>query len=104
MEQNAEAKSARILAIYARFLSGRVLGKAELAQEYGVSERSIQRDMESLRSFLAEQGLSQDVIFDRSERGYRLVNNIPKGLTNSEILAVCKILLESRSRGKRSSA
>ena len=100
MEQDAEAKSARILAIYARFLSGQILGKAELAQEYGVSERSIQRDMESLRSFLAEQGLSQEVIFDRSERGYRLVNNIPKGLTNSEILAVCKILLESRSMRK----
>ena len=100
MEQNAEAKSARMLAIYARFLSGQVLGKAELAQEYGVSERSIQRDMESLRYFLTEQGLSQDVIFDRSEHGYRLVNNIPKGLTNSEILAVCKILLESRSMRK----
>ena len=100
MEQIAEAKSARMLAIYARFLSGQTLGKTALAQEYGVTERSIQRDMESLRCFLAEQGVTQEVIYDRQAHGYRLVNNIPKGLSNSEILAVCKILLESRSLRK----
>jgi len=100
MEFISEAKSARLLSIYARFLSGQVLRKGNLAQEYGVTERSIQRDMESLRCFLIEQGLAQDVIYDRKLRGYRLTNSIPKGLTNSEILAVCKILLESRSMTK----
>lgn len=100
MEQIPEAKSARMLAIYARFLSGKTLRKAALAAEYGVTERSIQRDMESLRCFLAEQQLSQDVIYDRQAKGYRLTNCVPKGLTNSEILAVCKILLESRSMRK----
>ena len=100
MEKSAEAKSARMLAIYARFLSGKTLGKKELAQEYGVTERSIQRDMESLRCFLSEQGVTQEVIYDRQAHGYRLINSIPRGLTNSEILAVCKILLESRSMRK----
>lgn len=100
MEQISEAKSARMLAIYARFLSGQVLEKRALALEYGVTERSIQRDMESLRCFLAEQQLSQDIVYDRKAKGYRLTNCVPKGLTNSEILAVCKILLESRSMRK----
>lgn len=100
MEQIQEAKSARLLAIYARLLSGQTLGKSELAVEYGVTTRSIQRDMESLRYFLAEQGLAQDVVFDRGTKGYRLTNVVPKGLSNSEILAVCKILLESRSMRK----
>lgn len=100
MEQITEAKSARLLSIYAKFLSGHVLNKAVLAQEYGVTERSIQRDMESLRCFLMEEGLAQDVVYDRKLRGYRLTNSVPKGLTNSEILAVCKILLESRSMTK----
>ncbi|MDD6880236.1 MAG: WYL domain-containing protein, partial [Firmicutes bacterium] len=68
-----------------------------LAEEYGVTLRSIQRDMESLRFFLMEKGLPQEVIYDRSMKGYRMVNSIPSGLSNSEILAVCKILLESRS-------
>lgn len=97
MEPVQEAKSARLLAIYARLLSGRVLQKAELAEEFGVTERSIQRDIGSLRCFLMEQELAQDVIYDRDQRGYCLTRIIPKSLTNSEILAVCKILLESRS-------
>ena len=100
MDQISEAKSARLLSIYARFLSGKVMNKRELSQEYGVTERSIQRDMESLRCFLADQHLDQEIIYDWKERGYRLVSSIPKGLTNSEILAVCKILLESRSMTK----
>lgn len=66
MEQIPEAKSARLLSIYARLLSGQTLGKAELAVEYNVTTRSIQRDIESLRYFLADQGLAQDVVFDRT--------------------------------------
>lgn len=97
METISEAKSARLLTIYARLLSGRTLQKAELAAEFGVTQRSIQRDLESLRCFLMEQELPQDVLYDRTQRGYRLTHAQPKGLTNSEILAVCKILLESRS-------
>lgn len=97
MEQASEAKSARLLDIYARQMAGQVLNKTALAEEYGVTLRSIQRDMESLRFFLMEKGLPQEVIYDRSMKGYRMVNSIPSGLSNSEILAVCKILLESRS-------
>lgn len=97
MDYLPEAKSARLLAIYARLLSGEGLNRVALAGEYGVAVRSIQRDIESLRCFLAEQRLPQDVVYDRRERAYKLVNSVPKGLSNSEILAVCKILLESRS-------
>ncbi len=97
MEQASEAKSARLLDIYAKLMAGQVLNKAALAEEYGVTLRSIQRDIESLRFFLMEKGLPQEVIYDRSMKGYRMVNSVPSGLSNSEILAVCKILLESRS-------
>lgn len=97
MKQVSEAKSARMLDIYARLMAGQVLNKIALAEEYGVTLRSIQRDMESLRFFLMEKGLPQEVIYDRSMKGYRMVNSVPSGLSNSEILAVCKILLESRS-------
>lgn len=100
MEGNYEAKSARMLAIYARLLNGHALSKQNLAVEFGVTERSIQRDIESLRYFLMEQVTGQDVIYDRQQKGYRLTNNIPRSLSNSEILAVCKILLESRSMRK----
>ena len=64
-QQSAEAKSARLLDLYARFISGQTLNKQDLASEYGVTTRSIQRDMESLRCFLMEKGLSQEIIYDR---------------------------------------
>ena len=100
MESNAEAKSARLLEMYADLSQGDVLSKAELSTRYHVSERSIQRDMESLRSFIANHNLGQEVVYDYNQKGYRLIQSNPKGLTNDEILAVCKILLESRSLRK----
>ena len=90
-------KSERLLQIYSRLVSGDVLPKKELAQQFHVTERSIQRDMESLRCFFADQGLRQDIIYDKRDRGYRLEHPAQPLLNNSEILAVCKILLESRS-------
>lgn len=99
MKQN-EVKSARLLAIYSELVNGAVLQKSELAQRFHITQRSVQRDIESLRFFFAEQMLAQDIVYDRQAKGYRLTNTIPKSLSNSEILAVCKILLESRSMVK----
>ena len=97
MDRLPEAKSARLLAVSARLIAGGAWNRPALAEEYGVTVRSVQRDIEALRCFLAEQRLGQDVVYDRRERAYRLVDRVPRGLSNSEILAVCKILLESRS-------
>ena len=93
----SDAKSARLLAIYSELINGEILKKAELAQRFHVTQRSIQRDIESLRCFFAEQMLVHDIIYDGKAKGYRLTDTVPYGLSNSEILAVCKILLESRS-------
>lgn len=100
MDILAEAKSMRILTIYARLLDGKILKKSNLADEFGVTTRSIQRDIESLRAFLSEEMMGRDVIYDAKEKGYRLEQAHSDKLSNSEILAVCKILLESRSMRK----
>ncbi len=47
-------KSNRPLQLYVRQQKGEILNKKELAQQYSVTLRSIQRDMESLRCFLAD--------------------------------------------------
>lgn len=100
MEQQVEAKSTRLLSMYVRLLNGAVLRKKDLAQEFGVSLRGVQRDMESLRIFFAEEMMGRELVYDTRERGYRLSHTAPRGLSNSEILAVCKILQESRSMRK----
>lgn len=100
MESLPENKAVRLLEIYTHLIKGDVLSKTELAMQYHISRRSIQRDMEALRTFIANQNLGQDVVYDYKHRGYRLIQTNPKWLSNSEILAVCKILLESRSLRK----
>lgn len=94
-------KIRRVLQIYAKLSDGYVINKAEEALFYGVNERSIQRDIDDIRTFLdadAERtGVLNSVIYDRFKKGYRLESIYKIRLKNSEILALCKILLESRA-------
>lgn len=96
-----EKKNFRIFSIYEELRGGKVLNKSEAAQRFGVDVRSIQRDMDDLRAFLAERAAAGDgnlyIIYDRKAKGYRLVGEDSPLMTNSEILAVSKILLESRA-------
>lgn len=94
------AKSDRLLLIYSRLVNGEILNKKELAQCFHVTERSIQRDIEALRCFFADQGMIQDVVYDKVLHGYRIEDPNIQAFENCEILAVCKILLESRSMRK----
>lgn len=100
MENIAAFKSDRLLQMYSRLVNREILNKQNLAQQFGVTQRSIQRDIESLRCFITEQGLSQEIFYDRNAKGYVLKDQKQRTLTNSEILAVCKILLESRSMNR----
>lgn len=97
MGKMPESKSYRLMVIYTQLQKGGILSKTALAEEFDVSERSIQRDMESLRCFLAEQAMPQEIILDRQAGGYRLIAKSQSAMSNAEILTVCKILLESRS-------
>ena len=67
-------KTDRILHIYSKLAHGEIVRKEDLAQEFRVTERSIQRDIENLRCFLAEQSRGQELIYSKRERGYRIIN------------------------------
>ena len=97
MDSTPEVKSIRLLEMYSHLVNGEILRKADLAEKYHISPRSVQRDVESLRFFFAEELLHQDIVFDVDNKGYRLVNTTDNHLSDSEIYAICKILLESRS-------
>ena len=94
-------KIKRTLGIYTRLKNGNVINKIEEANKYGVNERSIQRDIDDIRNYLEletdEQALLTNVIYDRKCGGYRLEESSSSKLTNSQILAICKILLDSRA-------
>lgn len=93
-----DKKTERVLSISRRVAAGEVINKAAEAARFGVNERSIQRDLDDIRAFYAnEPELNRELKYDRAKKGYLLVQDSRQSLTNSEILAVCKILLESRS-------
>lgn len=96
-----DKKVERIISLYNRVIDGEVLVKANEASRYGVNERSIQRDIDDIRAYFANEPESnRELIYDRRKKGYVFVQKQKKNLTNSEILTVCKILLESRSLTK----
>ena len=78
-----------------------MINKAEEALRFGVDERSIQRDIDEIRGFLDAEaqrtGMVNTVIYDRQKNGFRLETLYNLKLSNSEILAICKILLDSRA-------
>ena len=91
----------RLLYMYSRLVDGKMLYKKEEAQRFGCSLRSIQRDIEDLRSFLHEQneasGLVQDLVYNQKLGAYQLVPPSRNLLSNEEVFATLKILLESRA-------
>lgn len=95
-----EGKIERVLGIYNQLINGHVVSKAEEACKYGVDERSIYRDICDIRNFLEREagntGYLNTVIYDQAKKGYRL-EQLETKLSNSEILALCKILLDSRA-------
>lgn len=91
----------RILGLYTKLLDGRLIYKSEEAAHYHVTQRTIQRDIEDIRSFLdwtvTDTGIINTIVYDREKKGYRLEQTDQLRFTNSEILAICKILLDSRA-------
>ncbi len=101
MDAMKNDKMERVLGIYTELLNGHLVNKAVEARKYGVNERTIQRDIDDIRNYLeldAENtGFINTINYDRAEKGYKLDQIYRMKLTNSEILALCKILLDSRA-------
>lgn len=101
----SKGKISRVLGIYTKLINGCFVRKEEEAADYGVNERSIQRDIEDIRRFLedsaAGSGYTDSLVYDWKRKGYRLEQIYNVKLSDSEVLAVCKILLDSRAFTKK---
>lgn len=92
--------------MYVRLCEGKVVNKAQEAQKFHVDERSIQRDIDDIRAFLDEQTVidskeNRRIEYSRAKMGFVMTDNEGSAMENSEILAVSKILLESRAFTKK---
>lgn len=96
--KNFKLKYSRILRLYTRLMNGEVVSKAEEAEKYGVADRSVQRDIENLRGFLAESG--REIVYDHRLNGYYLKPESGGFLSGGEFFAVAEILIGSRALRK----
>lgn len=100
-KEESSKKAKRILEVYTELLEGRIMNKAEMVLKYGVDDRTIERDIEIMRGHLDQElvktGKAYSILYDRSEKGYRMIKSTEQALTGSELLGICKILLESRA-------
>ena len=101
MESLIDSKAERILSIYSQLKQGKLVFKSQESAKYGVTPRTIQRDIVDIQCFLQNQGNEtgevQEIVFDRKSGGYRMETKYQSELGQKELLAVCKVLLESRS-------
>ena len=106
MKEEKSPKNNRVLDIYTRLTEGHIISKAQEAQRFGVDERSIQRDIDDIRAFLADRQSDQAddhrvIEYDHRQKGFVMTGAETSMMTNSEILAVSKVLLASRAFTKK---
>lgn len=93
-------KSFRVLNIFERLNKGESLDKNKLASEFEVSTKTIQRDIESVREYLAANAyekIKSNLKYKKSDDKYDLIRDEESILNNKEVMVLCKILLESRA-------
>ena len=93
--------SDRTLEIFCRLLRGEAVSNKAIAEKYGISSRTVSRDIGRIQDFLAEnRELMQnaEVIYSHKEKAYILKSD--EFLKNQELFALAKIVLGSRSLNK----
>ena len=94
-------KKERILEIFFRLLMGQGVSVAEFANEYGVSTKSISRDLSEIKNFTYEHrellSNAQIQYHADSKKHYMELEHF---LTPNELFALTKIILGSRAFSK----
>lgn len=94
-------KQYRVLEIFFRSLRGEDISVQSLADEYGVSTKSISRSISDLRSFLADhRDLVGNTEFEYShqDKCYRL--HMDEFLSNKELFALVEVMIGARAFSK----
>lgn len=94
-------KQDRTLEIFFRGLRGEDLAVSKLADEYGVSTKSISRSINDLKAFLADHRElvgNTELQYSYQDKCYRLY--MDEFLTNKELFALIEVIISSRAFSK----
>lgn len=99
-------KTFRLLSISDRLIDGSEVKIEDLANEFGVSDRTIKRDINSLRDYISEtDNTTQNAIaYDESKNSYFLIKPEREWVTADEAITVTEVLLESDKLSKEEAA
>ncbi|MFQ7000020.1 MAG: helix-turn-helix transcriptional regulator [Clostridium sp.] len=104
--QLEKTKIYRIIELYQRFNNGEVMSKKKISYEYGVDLRTVQRYIKDLNDFFEEHDKDKNepvrkIKYNSQRSVYELINrNSESNLSDGDMLAICKILFESRAFSK----
>jgi len=92
----------RALSIYEELCEGKIVTKNSEADKFSVDPHTIALDISDIKNFLSEKntldsGDSRNIEYNRSKKSYVMTGKKSAYMDNGEILAVSKILLESRA-------
>ena len=89
----------RMLKMYDLLSRGEPLKKGLLIEQFGVTAKTFQRDLEDLREYIAETG-GGEIKYNKADNAYTLMRSDSAILSQQEMLGLCKILIESRAFNK----
>lgn len=96
-----ESKSYILLFIYNELKEGKVVTKEDILNKFKINERTFYRYIKDIKDFVSEESkktngelIAEEVIADKD--GYILKGKHKKILNAKEVLAISKVLLESR--------
>lgn len=93
-------KMRRVLSLYDRLSSGKIIYLKDEINTTGVSDRSFKRDITEIRNYLAEKSVDgeirKEVVYDRNRNCYYMTEKEDTLLDYQKIFAIAKILLGSK--------
>ena len=104
MAEDSGGKTLRVLSIFVRLVHGAGINKNTEVERFSVNEKTIQRSLDEIRSYLADaarDGACGELVYRRADNSYYLEKSEEGQLQGTDILVLAKILLESRSLCKK---
>lgn len=99
-DQDIRQKAHRIVSLFSRFICGETIRKVTEAKRFNVTEKTIQRDIDTIREYLASEcsiGENREICWSPSLKGYTMLNRSKAWLEKDDVLVIAKVLLESRA-------
>lgn len=95
--EKRKKQGVRLLLLREELDKGKNINKEEIKRKFDIDDKTFQRDIDFLRAFYTENINPEiEIKYDKKKKGYILKNNKDR-FRNEEILAISKILLESRA-------